>query len=399
MEDEKPFTLDPPFEDGKESGGPDPATEVVGSQGGDPITASTSKTSTTVQSTKSGSSTISDATAQRTSLEGLISDSDAPPTDSSSEDDANPKSVSDSGKTKSKSKHIRSFSGSGTWASSMMKKLKGIAAGGKDEFRGRPPERISKTKKESKEKQEWATKRLIEGEPIYKYAGIATTATFWRFILEVPVNPDPTKGMRAHYTINKPKTPVHAGYGEQGQTQLLSTTITFHIAPTGSDMRFAAYSCNGFSEGIDPDNFKGEGFESGFDPVWADLLERHEQRPFHALSSRARPNVLMNDQFYRLMKEPELQEYVKLKTSEDKIRYPLTESIIPMVNMLDDHDLIDGFGSYPEPLQRSAFFKQYGVFTIVERIGANLIPIVLALEDTFGSSYSSNLWWILLMEP
>jgi hypothetical protein len=27
------------------------------------------------------------------------------------------------------------------------------------------------------------------------------------------------------------------------------------------------------------------------------------------------------------MKEPELQEYVKLKTSEDKIRYPLTESI------------------------------------------------------------------------
>jgi hypothetical protein len=29
-----------------------------------------------------------------------------------------------------------------------------------------------------------------------------------------------------------------------------------------------------------------------------------------------------------------------------------------MVNMLDDHDLIDGFGSYPEELQRSAFFKQ-----------------------------------------
>jgi hypothetical protein len=27
------------------------------------------------------------------------------------------------------------------------------------------------------------------------------------------------------------------------------------------------------------------------------------------------------------MKEPELQEYVKLKTSEEKIRYPLTESI------------------------------------------------------------------------
>jgi hypothetical protein len=31
-----------------------------------------------------------------------------------------------------------------------------------------------------------------------------------------------------------------------------------------------------------------------------------------------------------------------------------------MVNMLDDHDLIDGFGSYPENLHRSAFFKHVG---------------------------------------
>jgi hypothetical protein len=282
-EDEKPFVLDPPFEDGKESGGPTPETEVVGSQGGDPITASSSKASNTAKGTTSGSSAFSDTSAPRTSLEGFLTDSDAPPTGTSSDDDTNPKSVSDSGKTKSKSKHIRNFSGSGTWASSMIKKLKGLSIGGKDEFRGRPPERVEKTKKQKKEKQEWATKRLVEGEAIYKYSGIATTATFWRFILEVPVNPDPTKGMKAHYTINKPKQLVQAAYGEQGQTQPLSTTITFHIAPTGSDMRFAAYSCNGFSEGINPDTFKGEGFESGFDPVWADLLEKHEQRPFHAL--------------------------------------------------------------------------------------------------------------------
>lgn len=34
----------------------------------------------------------------------------------------------------------------------------------------------------------------------------------------------------------------------------------------------------------------------------------------------------------------------------------------PMVNMLDDHDLIDGFGSYSDDLQRSAFFKQFVCF-------------------------------------
>ncbi|CCO27778.1 putative protein YGR266W [Rhizoctonia solani AG-1 IB] len=35
-------------------------------------------------------------------------------------------------------------------------------------------------------------------------------------------------------------------------------------------------------------------------------------------------------------------------------------SSIPMVNMLDDHDLIDGFGSYPDDLQLSPIFRTIG---------------------------------------
>lgn len=31
-----------------------------------------------------------------------------------------------------------------------------------------------------------------------------------------------------------------------------------------------------------------------------------------------------------------------------------------MVNMLDDHDLIDGFGSYPDDLQQSPIFRTIG---------------------------------------
>jgi hypothetical protein len=163
----------------------------------------------------------------------------------------------------------------------MIRKLKELAPHGQSDFRGRPPERTARTQAEKRAKQISATMRVIEGEAIYKYTGIASTTTFWRFMIEIPVNPDPNRGIKAYYAVNKPKKyfDLHLG----GHHSRGPTDIAFHIAPTGSDMRFAAYSCNGFSEGIDPNLFKGEGFESGFDPVWADLLQRHSERPFHAL--------------------------------------------------------------------------------------------------------------------
>jgi hypothetical protein len=48
-------------------------------------------------------------------------------------------------------------------------------------------------------------------------------------------------------------------------------------------MNLAAHSCNGFSAGVNEDEFRGPGFESGYDPLWVDLLRRHKDRPFHAL--------------------------------------------------------------------------------------------------------------------
>ena len=33
---------------------------------------------------------------------------------------------------------------------------------------------------------------------------------------------------------------------------------------------------------------------------------------------------------------------------------------IPMVNMLDDHDLVDGFGTYPDDLMMSGVFSMIG---------------------------------------
>ena len=202
------------------------------------------------------------------------------PGSSSSSESSRPGSDVQASPSKSMSKGEKVKVLAETWASSTIRKLKELRPHGHSDFRGRPPERIARTQEEKRAKQISATMRMIEGEAIYKYTGIAMTATFWRFMIEVPVNPDPTKGIKVYYAINKPKNhfDLHPGGRANGPTD-----IAFHIAPAGSDMRFAAYSCNGFSEGIDMNLFKGEGFESGFDPVWADLLQRHSERPFHAL--------------------------------------------------------------------------------------------------------------------
>ena len=34
---------------------------------------------------------------------------------------------------------------------------------------------------------------------------------------------------------------------------------------------------------MNPDDFRGPGFKSGYDPVWMDLLSKHAKQPFHAL--------------------------------------------------------------------------------------------------------------------
>lgn len=88
-----------------------------------------------------------------------------------------------------------------------------------------------------------------------------------------------------------------------------------------------------------------------------------------------------------IVREPEIQVWVNLKTPEEKRQYEMTPEIlqaidrfyfshyctsfrsgafaranssIPMLNCLDDHDLIDGYASYPEALQKSPVFSMIG---------------------------------------
>lgn len=41
--------------------------------------------------------------------------------------------------------------------------------------------------------------------------------------------------------------------------------------------------------------------------------------------------------------------------------------------MLDDHDMIDGFGSYPDDLQTSPVFSAFVSFPVLQRPRANIL--------------------------
>ncbi|OBZ75883.1 hypothetical protein A0H81_04778 [Grifola frondosa] len=206
--------------------------------------------------------------------------------------------------------------------------------------------------------EEW---RYVQGQEIYVHYSNGGAFTFWRFMMEIPLGPNE---MSITYSVN---------HGQE---------LEFYVPARNQNMRWAAYSCNGFSAGVNPDDFRGPGFQSGFDPVWIDLLSHHAEQPFHAL-------IGGGDQLYcdAIIREPELQGWVTQSKSDAKKNYRLTgemriaidrfyfnhycqifrsgafaraNSSIPMLNMLDDHDLIDGFGSYPDDLMRSAVFGTIG---------------------------------------
>ncbi|EJD46069.1 hypothetical protein AURDEDRAFT_63375 [Auricularia subglabra TFB-10046 SS5] len=226
----------------------------------------------------------------------------------------------------------------------------------------------------------------INGQEIWFYEGRAASFTFWRFMLRIPLG---SHDMAIQYQVNG------------------GLPLEFHVPARGENMRIAAYSCNGFSAGVNPDDFRGPGFSSGYDPVWMDLLEHHNTKPFHVL-------IGGGDQLYcdSIVREPELQPWVTEKdalvkkniTVTEELRYAVdrfyfshyctsfrtgafarANSTIPMLNMLDDHDLIDGFGSYPDELQMAPIFRLIGsrgyfffllfqCFVVPELDGINPMP-------------------------
>ena len=198
--------------------------------------------------------------------------------------------------------------------------------------------------------------KIQEIPAVKLYSDAARDVTFWRFNLEIEVIAE-----QAHiaYRINR------------------GPAIGFWVPAKGQSMNMMFHSCNGFSLSVKSDEF------SGPDPLWRDVLTTHQTRPFHVM-------IGGGDQIYndRITTETTLfREWVSMKNPHHKHHMPFSpemrnelesfyleryamwfsqglfgvaNSQIPMVNIWDDHDIIDGFGSYPDNFMRAPVFQGVG---------------------------------------
>ncbi|KAI9794165.1 MAG: hypothetical protein M1816_006090 [Peltula sp. TS41687] len=192
----------------------------------------------------------------------------------------------------------------------------------------------------------------VKGVRLYAENGI----TFWRFTIEVELR---QQQARIAYRINR------------------GPAIGFWVPAKGETMNIMFHSCNGFSLNVNPNQF------SGPDPLWRDVLNAHQTRPFHAMIGGG--DQIYNDsvgkqtshfQSWLAMRNPiqkrsaeftlemqdELGTYYLERYSMwfSQGLFGMAASQIPMINIWDDHDIIDGFGSYPHHFMVSQVFSGLG---------------------------------------
>ncbi|CAE7200369.1 hypothetical protein PTTW11_08641 [Pyrenophora teres f. teres] len=201
--------------------------------------------------------------------------------------------------------------------------------------------------------------RTFHGQKLYEDSKKA----FWRFIIEAPMQPFES---RWSYDIQGLKY-VEGSKEEKPQV--------FVVPSISQSMRIMFHSCNGFSVGTDMDIWQG--------PVlWNDVLRMHEQRPFHVM-------IGGGDQIYNdgVRVDGPLKPWTDIGNPHKRREYPFdrkmrdecdeyyynnyirwyghkpfstANSQIPQVNIWDDHDIIDGFGSYTDHFMNCAVFRGIG---------------------------------------
>ncbi|WFD42874.1 hypothetical protein MPSI1_001524 [Malassezia psittaci] len=178
---------------------------------------------------------------------------------------------------------------------------------------------------------------------------------FWRFKIEVPL-------------LDQPQQVAY-------QIPELSDVITFHVPAARENFRWVGHSCNGFSSSVDTKSFNGA------DPLWRDVMNSHADKPYHIcmgggdqiycdkISQEKELSVILNADNTKPNPTPVSPE---IETAIDRFyffnyvkwfgngKFSEAAARIPMVNMLDDHDLIDGFGTYPDDLMQSPVFNRIG---------------------------------------
>lgn len=164
-------------------------------------------------------------------------------------------------------------------------------------------------------------------------------------------------------------------------------SFQFFIPSVDESMNVISYSCNGFTLACDASEFKSS--------LWYDVLAKHSKQHYHVMLGGG-------DQIYSdaiKLHSKKLQEWTKMTNPmkkrhapiDDEILaefknfylnhymnwfgkgfwkgtasqvvealFPLSMSQIPMVNIYDDHDIIDGFGSYHDSTMLAPIFSTVG---------------------------------------
>lgn len=195
-----------------------------------------------------------------------------------------------------------------------------------------------------------------EIEGVRLYADTARDVTFWRFKIEIELS---DSQQRVSYRINH------------------GSAVGFWVPAKGQTMNTMFYSGNGFNTSIDTDTC------SGPDPMWRDVLNVHQTRPFHvmiggggqicseavSIQTEHFQNWLDLRNKFEQLEHPlnldikaELESFYLERYCEwfSQGLYGMANSQIPMVNMWDGNDIMTGFGSYSDEFMSSPVFAGLG---------------------------------------
>ncbi|RFU30018.1 hypothetical protein B7463_g6317, partial [Scytalidium lignicola] len=186
--------------------------------------------------------------------------------------------------------------------------------------------------------------------------------TFWRFGLQVPMQ---QAEIRASYSIPGLR------FAKSEKTDKNS----FYIPAISESMRIMFHSCNGFSVGTDEEAWSGPA-------LWNDVLRVHDERRFHVMigggdqiyndgirvhgplrpwtdvsNPKKRREFAFPEQLRKECDDYYVHNYIRWYSTEP---FASANGQIPQLNIWDDHDIIDGFGSYVNEFMQCPVFRGIG---------------------------------------
>src|SRR3569833_1017789 len=187
-------------------------------------------------------------------------------------------------------------------------------------------------------------------------------STFWAFDLIVDITDTQT---RWEYEIP----------GMDFLSKTKPRRNSFFVPSITESFRILFYSCNGFSDGIDEESWSGPA-------LWSDVLRRHAEQPWNVM-------IGGGDQIYNdgVGIDGPLRPWTDIQDPEERRKHGFPEQLrqacddyyrenyirwystapfasangaIPQLSIWDDHDIIDGYGSYADDFMKCDVFVGIG---------------------------------------